>query len=108
MSTLIATPTPVRSRIPLIHRQLSHYPSTARRYLYLFVTVLATVTLYYELYVQGSVATTLIEHFHFSFTAYVFVLVVGNGLVRLPRSAPVWPIVGAGPTWSSGECCLRR
>jgi MFS family permease len=44
------------------------------------VTVLATVTLYYELYVQGSVATTLIEHFHFSFTAYVFVLVVGNGI----------------------------
>ena len=37
----------------LWHRQLNTYPSTGPRVLYLAITVLATVTLYYELYVGG-------------------------------------------------------
>jgi hypothetical protein len=59
-------------------RQLPHYPDTARRMLYLGITVLATITLYYELYIQGAVATNIIQHYNFSFTAFVFVLVIGN------------------------------
>jgi len=59
-------------------RQLSHYPSTGPRVLYLAVTVLATVTLYYELYVGGSVSTLLLVDLHMSFTFFVVVLAFGN------------------------------
>ena len=49
------------SRSPLARlfdRQLQHYPDTPARMTYLAVTVLATIVLYYELYVQGAVSTT--------------------------------------------------
>jgi MFS family permease len=48
--------------------------------LYLGITVLATITLYYELYIQGAVATKIIQHFGFTFTQFVFVLVIGNAV----------------------------
>src|ERR1700710_68617 len=60
------------------NRQLAHYPDTARRTTYLGITVLATIVLYYELYVQGSVATKIIQDFGFTFTQLVFLLVIGN------------------------------
>ncbi|HET6507624.1 MAG TPA: MFS transporter [Baekduia sp.] len=60
------------------NRQLTRYPETAQRTVYLGITVLATVVLYYQLYVQGSVATKIIAHFGFTFTQFVFVLVIGN------------------------------
>jgi MFS family permease len=60
------------------NRQLAHYPDTTRRTTYLAITVLATVVLYYQLYVQGSVATKIIADFGFTFTEFVFVLVIGN------------------------------
>jgi len=44
---------------------------------YLGITVLATITLYYELYVQGAVATQIIEDFGFTFTEFVYVAVIG-------------------------------
>ncbi|MCW2984513.1 MAG: major facilitator superfamily 1 [Conexibacter sp.] len=62
----------------ILNRQLAHYPDTARRTTYLAITVLATVVLYYQLYVQGSVATKIIADFGFTFTQFVFVLVIGN------------------------------
>jgi MFS family permease len=62
----------------ILDRQLAHYPDTARRTTYLAITVLATVVLYYQLYVQGSVATKIIQDFGFTFTEFVFVLVIGN------------------------------
>ena len=61
----------------LWERQLPHYPDTARRMSYLAITVLATITLYYELYVQGAVAPKIIEQYHFSFTGFVVVAVAG-------------------------------
>ena len=61
-------------------RQLPHYPDTNRRMAYLGITVAATITLYYELYIQGAVATKIISHFGFTFTQFVFVLVIGNAL----------------------------
>jgi ACS family D-galactonate transporter-like MFS transporter len=64
----------------LFDRQLQHYPDTRARMTYLAITVLATVVLYYELYVQGSVSTKIIQHYGFSFTQFVLVLVVGNAV----------------------------
>ena len=45
---------------------------------YLAITVLATITLYYELYVGGSVATLLLTNLRMSFTFYVIALAFGN------------------------------
>jgi ACS family D-galactonate transporter-like MFS transporter len=61
----------------LWHRQLTHYPNNGPRSAYLGITVLATITLYYELYVQGAVATQIIHDFGFTFTEFVYVAVVG-------------------------------
>jgi ACS family D-galactonate transporter-like MFS transporter len=62
----------------LWRRQLAAYPDTAPRVMYLAITVLATVTLYYELYVGGSVATLLLTNLHLSFTFYLVALAFGN------------------------------
>ena len=59
-------------------RQLDAYPDTAPRIMYLAITVLATVMLYYELYVVGSVATLVLINLHMSFTFYVVTLAFGN------------------------------
>jgi MFS family permease len=62
----------------LIHRQLDSYPENNARVWYLAITVLATITLYYELYVGGSVSTLILEHFGMTFKFYVVVLAFGN------------------------------
>ena len=62
----------------LWRRQLDTYPNTGPRVAYLAITVLATVTLYYELYVGGSVSTLLLVNLHMSFTFFVVVLAFGN------------------------------
>jgi MFS transporter, ACS family, D-galactonate transporter len=62
----------------LWNRQLEHYPDTGMRMLYLGITVLATVMLYYELYVGASVATLVLANLHMSFTFYVVILAFGN------------------------------
>jgi MFS family permease len=59
-------------------RQLSAYPDTGPRTVYLAITVLATITLYYELYVGASVSTLLLTNLHMSFTFYVLILAFGN------------------------------
>jgi hypothetical protein len=56
----------------LWNRQLDSYPETARRFLFLGITVLCTVTLYYELYVTASVSTLLLVKLHMSFTFFVY------------------------------------
>jgi MFS transporter, ACS family, D-galactonate transporter len=61
-------------------RKLSQYPENGPRSLYLAITVLATVVLYYELYVGGAVATQIIAEFGFSFTGFVFISVIGNAV----------------------------
>jgi len=62
----------------LWNRQLDAYPDTTARVVFLAITVLATVTLYYELYVGGAVATLLLTNLHMSFTFYVVTLAFGN------------------------------
>jgi MFS family permease len=60
------------------NRQLDAYPDTSARVTYLAITVLATITLYYELYVGGSVSTLLLTNLHMSFTFYVVTIAFGN------------------------------
>jgi MFS family permease len=60
------------------NRQLHSYPDTGPRIFFLAITVLATITLYYELYVGGSVSTLLLNNLHMDFTFYVVVLALGN------------------------------
>jgi len=62
----------------LWRRQLDSYPDTGPRILYLAITVLATIMLYYELYVGGSVSTLILVNLHMSFTFFVVTLAIGN------------------------------
>jgi MFS family permease len=62
----------------LWNRQLDAYPDTGPRLLYLGITVLATIVLYYQLYVIGSVSTLILEKFNMSFTFLVYTLAFGN------------------------------
>jgi MFS family permease len=62
----------------LWRRQLETYPETGPRVLYLAITVLATITLYYELYVGSSIATLQLANLHMSFSFYVVILAFGN------------------------------
>jgi len=64
----------------ILNRQLAHYPDNGPRTVYLAITVLATVILYYELYIQGAVATKIITDFGMTFTYFVFISVVGNAV----------------------------
>jgi MFS family permease len=59
-------------------RQLNTYPESGPRYMFLAITVVATITLYYELYVGGSVSTLILPNLHMTFTFYVTVLAFGN------------------------------
>src|SRR6202042_3246745 len=54
------------------------YPDTGPRFLYLGITVLVTIMLYYELYVAGSVSTLILANLHASFTFFVLLLAFGN------------------------------
>jgi MFS family permease len=62
----------------LIHRQLDTYPNTGARVWFLALTVLATITLYYELYVGGSVSTLILSNLGMTFTFYVAMSAFGN------------------------------
>jgi MFS family permease len=61
----------------ILKRQLDSYPETRPRVTYLAITVLATITLYYELYVGGSVSTLILANLHMSFTFFVLTLAFG-------------------------------
>ncbi len=61
-------------------RQLDEYPGRASRFIYLAIVVVATVVLYYELYVGGGAAPLILAHYHMSFSFYVYILVVSNAV----------------------------
>src|SRR5271170_1160151 len=78
MSTTAADVAPGRGGMSWMwRRQLDAYPDTAPRIMYLAITVLATVTLYYELYVGGSVSTLILANLHMTFTFFVIALAFG-------------------------------
>jgi MFS family permease len=82
MSVSAARPIPGRAQggfmSTLWSRQLDSYPDTAARVGYLALVVIITTSLYYELYVGGSVATLQLAALHMSFAFYVVILAVGN------------------------------
>jgi MFS family permease len=61
----------------LWYRQLDTYPDTGPRIMYLGITVLATVMLYWELYVGGSVSTLFLQKLHMGFSFFVYTLAFG-------------------------------
>jgi MFS family permease len=62
----------------LWRRQLDAYPDTGPRMMYLAITVLATITLYYELYVSGSVSTLIMSNLNIPFSTFVYLSAVGS------------------------------
>jgi MFS family permease len=62
----------------LWNRQLAHYPDNGPRTAYLAIVVLATVILYYELYIQGAVATQILADYGMSLRYFIIVSVIGN------------------------------
>ena len=78
MSTTTADIAPGRGGMSWMwRRQLGAYPDTGPRIMYLAITVLATVTLYYELYVGGSVSTLILANLNMTFTFFVLTLAFG-------------------------------
>ncbi|HXW34779.1 MAG TPA: MFS transporter, partial [Acidimicrobiales bacterium] len=61
-------------------RELDHYPSPSRRYFYLGVVVLVTVTLYYLYYVEGTITPLFLPYLHMSFRFFLYLLVVSNAV----------------------------
>ena len=79
MAGVDAPPVPSRSGglSWIWRRQLDAYPDTGPRVMYLAITVLATITLYYELYVGGSVTTLFLVNLHMSFTFFAVTVAFG-------------------------------
>ncbi|MFC4906624.1 MFS transporter [Actinomadura gamaensis] len=70
-------------RSPLVRlwrRDLAHYPESARRYAYLAIVVATTVVLYYLLYIQYAVATSIMAHYGMTFGFFISISVVGNAV----------------------------
>src|ERR1700712_1036058 len=61
----------------LTDRELDRYPSDATRYVSLGIVVLTTIVLYYQLYLSGGVATSIIRDLNMSFVYYVNISVLG-------------------------------
>lgn len=59
-------------------RQLAHYPDTRWRYGYLAIVVAVTVVLYYQLYIQYAVSTSILTHYNMTFTYFIYIQVVSN------------------------------
>jgi MFS family permease len=62
----------------LWNRQLDTYPDTTPRVMYLGITVLSTIVLYYQLYVGGSVSVLFLAKLHMTFPFFVYTLAIGN------------------------------
>ena len=62
----------------LHRRELAHYPAEGARRAYLVLVVAITVSLYYELYVGGGVATYMLQYFQMPFNYLVAIFAIGN------------------------------
>jgi hypothetical protein len=95
--TMTATLTEAPSSGPiggLWRRQLAHYPDTRPRIFYLTIVVLATIMLYYELYIAGAVSPDIITFYHMTFPFYVYISVAGNAVGAFGSLA-----AGLGDRW---------
>ena len=64
----------------LWNRELVRFPSEPTRYTSLGIVVIATIVLYYQLYLSGGVATDVIRDLNMSFVYYVNISVIGYAL----------------------------
>ncbi|MCX3060708.1 MFS transporter [Streptomyces beihaiensis] len=64
----------------MMARRLDRYPERGARYWYLAIVVLATIVLYYQLYVQYAVSTAVIAQYHMTFLYFVYVSVAANAV----------------------------
>ncbi|HEX4107858.1 MAG TPA: MFS transporter [Solirubrobacteraceae bacterium] len=64
----------------LFKRQLARYPTSRARYAYLAIIVVATVCLYYQLYVVSSVSTIVLAKLNMSFLFFVTMLGIANAI----------------------------
>jgi MFS family permease len=87
-----ATPSPLRR---LWFRSLDHYPETAPRIVYLAIVVLSTIVLYYQLYVPGSVAPSILQQYGMTFRFYVY----GVGVVAAAVGAFAALLAGFADRW---------
>ncbi|MEV6772464.1 MFS transporter [Nocardia sp. NPDC051030] len=61
----------------LWQRKLPHYPETPARSWYLFLVVVTSVALYYQLFVAGAVGNELIAYYHLTFRYFVGIFIIG-------------------------------
>jgi MFS transporter, ACS family, D-galactonate transporter len=71
----------------LWQRQLDRYPANGPRSFYLGIVVIATVLLYYELYIPGAVATNIIAYFGASLKYFIVISIIGNAVGALASLA---------------------
>ncbi|MFF7335049.1 MFS transporter [Streptomyces sp. NPDC008150] len=64
----------------LWNRDLSAYPRPTARYANLAIVVVTTVVLYYLLYVQYAVATSIMAHYGMTFGYFIMLSVAGNAV----------------------------
>ncbi|MGH3166274.1 MAG: MFS transporter [Trebonia sp.] len=93
MTETVSAP-PARALDGLWRRQLGHYPETGPRVMYLAIVVLATIILYYELYIAGAVSPSIIAGYGMTFPFYVYISVVGNAVGAFGSLA-----AGLGDRW---------
>ncbi len=62
----------------VLTRELTSYPTGARRTMYLLLVILGSVVLWYQYYVPTSVATVVLPQFHMTFKYYVYIIVIAN------------------------------
>ena len=82
-----SAPPSTEARRGLWGRQLDQYPANGPRALYLAIVVVTTITLYYELFVQSSVATQITANLHMSLAYLIAVVAIGYGLGALASVA---------------------
>ena len=80
-------PTPHTRWRRLWHRELDHYPTAANRYLYLALSAVSAIILYYEFYVQAAVTPAVMRDFGMTFPFFVFMLAAGNAIGALASLA---------------------
>ena len=78
--TATATRQSATAKTSLWKRELEHYPPASVRFTSLGIVVVATIVLYYQFYLAGSVATHIIADYHMSFVYYVNISVIGYHL----------------------------
>src|SRR5215469_14073025 len=62
------------------HRQLDRYPAPTQRIVCLAIVVLATIVLYYELYLPAAVSPSIISQLGMTFPTYVYITAIGNAV----------------------------